>query len=108
MTATTELVVPRSIPMILLMLLRSPYEDRYVSVRFLSVLLHYAILVCCCQVLSSAANCELLIAAASDLATLETPLKSGSERLTNCDVRFTFGSSGSLSQQIRNGAPYDV
>ncbi len=47
---------------------------------------------------------DLLIAAASDLAPLAPKL----ERAYKERVRFTLGSSGSLKQQIENGAPFDV
>jgi molybdate transport system substrate-binding protein len=52
----------------------------------------------------SARSADLLIAAASDLAPLAPKL----ERLYKEKVRFTLASSGSLKQQIENGAPCDV
>ncbi len=52
----------------------------------------------------SACSADLLIAAASDLAPLAPKL----ERLYKEKVRFTLASSGSLKQQIENGAPFDV
>jgi molybdate transport system substrate-binding protein len=51
------------------------------------------------------ANCRLLIAAASDLAHLEDAMRSA---LKDCDVRFSFASSGTLARQIRYGADFDV
>jgi molybdate transport system substrate-binding protein len=47
---------------------------------------------------------DLLVAAASDLAPLAPKL----EKTYPEKVRFTLASSGSLKQQIENGAPYDV
>ena len=47
---------------------------------------------------------DLLIAAASDLAPLAPQL----ERAYKEKIRFTLASSGSLKQQIENGAPFDV
>jgi molybdate transport system substrate-binding protein len=47
---------------------------------------------------------DLLIAAASDLAPLAPKL----QQAYNEKVRFTLASSGSLQQQIQNGAPFDV
>src|SRR5579863_6860149 len=52
----------------------------------------------------SARSADLLIAAASDLAPLAPKL----ERAYKEKVRFTLASSGSLKQQIENGAPFDV
>ncbi len=49
----------------------------------------------------------LLVAAASDLAPIESPLKAIFER-ENVKIRFVLGSSGQLASQIRHGAPYDV
>jgi len=49
---------------------------------------------------------ELLIAAASDLAPLESQLAKLFTK--QAPVRFVYGSSGQLSSQIANGAPYDV
>jgi molybdate transport system substrate-binding protein len=51
---------------------------------------------------------DLLVASASDLAPLQQRLEDGYLRASGQRVRFTFASSGSLAQQIRNGAPYDV
>src|ERR1700689_576427 len=47
---------------------------------------------------------DLIIAAASDLAPLAPKL----ERACKEKIRFTLASSGSLKQQIENGAPFDV
>jgi len=52
----------------------------------------------------SACAADLLIAAASDLAPLAPQL----ERAYKEKIRFTLASSGSLKQQIENGAPFDV
>lgn len=46
---------------------------------------------------------DLIVAAASDLAPLTSALQRGFP-----NVRFTLASSGSLAQQIENGAPFDV
>lgn len=50
-------------------------------------------------------GCTLIVAAASDLAPVE---KSLAKSVANCTLRWTFGSSGMLSQHIRQGAEYDV
>ncbi|MFN7923659.1 MAG: molybdate ABC transporter substrate-binding protein [Bryobacteraceae bacterium] len=49
----------------------------------------------------------LTVAAASDLSHLEPQLRDLAQR-GGVAVRFVFGSSGQLAQQIRQGAPYDV
>lgn len=46
-----------------------------------------------------------MVAAASDLAPLESRLP---KAVPGCTIRFTFGSSGMLAQQIRHGAEFDV
>src|SRR5271168_4447787 len=52
----------------------------------------------------SAGAADLIIAAASDLAPLAPKLESAYKE----KIRFTLASSGSLKQQIENGAPFDV
>jgi molybdate transport system substrate-binding protein len=51
---------------------------------------------------------EILIAAASDLTPLQRGLADLALRQAGIRARFTFGSSGMLARQIRNGAPYDL
>jgi molybdate transport system substrate-binding protein len=55
---------------------------------------------------------DLLVAAASDLAPLAASIEKGYQNATRPAtaqrVRFTFASSGSLAQQIKNGAPFDL
>ncbi len=50
----------------------------------------------------------LLVAAAADLAPLETALTRGYAASGGGEIRFVFGSSGMLARQIENGAPYDL
>ena len=49
--------------------------------------------------------CALLVAAASDLAPLEKKIASA---VPECQVRFSFGSSGTLARQIIHGADFDL
>jgi molybdate transport system substrate-binding protein len=58
-----------------------------------------ALLLCC-----SLRADDLLVAAASDLAPIAPKL----EHAYKEKIRFTLASSGSLKQQIENGAPFDV
>ena len=51
---------------------------------------------------------ELLVAAAADLAPLQEPLTRAFEQASGIRIRFVLGSSGMLSRQIEQGAPYDV
>ncbi|MBI5282260.1 MAG: molybdate ABC transporter substrate-binding protein [Candidatus Solibacter usitatus] len=51
---------------------------------------------------------SLTIAAAADLSPLENPLRTAFQSTSPATIRFTFGSSGMLAHQIRNGAPYDI
>jgi molybdate transport system substrate-binding protein len=55
-----------------------------------------------CSLCASAA--DLIVAAASDLSPLAPKLEAAYKE----KIRFTLASSGSLKQQIENGAPYDV
>jgi molybdate transport system substrate-binding protein len=50
----------------------------------------------------------LTVAAASDLTNLEPDLQAAFHASRSADVRFVTAASGVLSQQIANGAPYDV
>ena len=59
-----------------------------------------ALLLCCVF----AHGDDLIVAAASDLAPLAPKLQQACKE----KIRFTFASSGSLQQQIENGAPFDV
>ncbi|MGH9785444.1 MAG: molybdate ABC transporter substrate-binding protein [Terriglobia bacterium] len=50
----------------------------------------------------------LVVAAASDLAKIAAPLAEAFERAHGSGVAFSFGASGQLEQQIRQGAPFDL
>ncbi|MBU4540142.1 MAG: molybdate ABC transporter substrate-binding protein [Firmicutes bacterium] len=50
----------------------------------------------------------LTVAAASDLTKAFTEVGAAFEEANNCKVTFSFGSTGTLSEQIVNGAPFDV
>jgi molybdate transport system substrate-binding protein len=57
---------------------------------------------------ASAAAQEIRVAAAADLSAALPEIAAQYKKQTGQDVKLTFGSSGNLSNQIQNGAPFDV
>ncbi|HEX4771927.1 MAG TPA: molybdate ABC transporter substrate-binding protein [Bryobacteraceae bacterium] len=58
---------------------------------------------------ANAAPATLTIAAAADLTNLESPLAAAFEKMNPSDqIRWVTAASAILSQQIENGAPYDI
>jgi len=51
---------------------------------------------------------EIVVAAAADLNSALKDIGEEYEKKTGCRVKLAFGSSGALTQQIQNGAPFDV
>ncbi|MPW24449.1 molybdate ABC transporter substrate-binding protein [Alkalibaculum sp. M08DMB] len=51
---------------------------------------------------------ELTVAAASDLTKAFTEIGIAFDKAHNSSITFSFGSTGNLSEQIANGAPFDV
>jgi molybdate transport system substrate-binding protein len=51
---------------------------------------------------------ELVVAAAADLSSALKDIGDVYEKKTGVKVKLSFGSSGSLTQQIQNGAPFDL
>ena len=50
----------------------------------------------------------IVVAAASDMAKVGPALQVAFRRLHGYEVTFSFGASGQLAEQIRQGAPFDV
>jgi molybdate transport system substrate-binding protein len=57
---------------------------------------------------ASALAQEITVAAAADLSAALPEIVTRYKAQTGRDVKLTFGSSGNLATQIRNGAPFDV
>jgi len=51
---------------------------------------------------------ELVVAAAADLSTALKEIGDNYEKKTGVTVKLSFGASGALTQQIQNGAPFDL
>jgi molybdate transport system substrate-binding protein len=51
---------------------------------------------------------EITVAAAADLSVAMKQLAEGYERESGVKVKLSFGASGALAQQIKNGAPFDI
>jgi molybdate transport system substrate-binding protein len=51
---------------------------------------------------------ELVIAAAADLSSALKEVADGYENTSGVKVKLSFGASGALTQQIQNGAPFDL
>jgi molybdate transport system substrate-binding protein len=57
---------------------------------------------------AQAAGREINVAAAADLSSALQEVADNYEKRTGVTVKLSFGASGSLTQQIQNGAPFDV
>jgi molybdate transport system substrate-binding protein len=57
---------------------------------------------------AQSANREINVAAAADLSAALQELVAIYEKRTHVAVKLSFGASGALTQQIQNGAPFDV
>jgi molybdate transport system substrate-binding protein len=55
-----------------------------------------------------ASSSELTVAAAADLSAALKEIGDGYEKKTGVKVKLSFGASGALTQQIQNGAPFDL
>jgi molybdate transport system substrate-binding protein len=66
------------------------------------------IIVTGCSASDPAPKQELTVAAASSLTGAFTEMGKKFEEDNHCIVTFSFGSTGNLSEQIVNGAPFDV
>jgi molybdate transport system substrate-binding protein len=78
--------------------------------RFLS-LGSIALLAAVCGVsipLAESADHEINVAAAADLSAALQEVATNYEKRTGVVVKLSFGASGALTQQIQNGAPFDV
>jgi molybdate transport system substrate-binding protein len=51
---------------------------------------------------------QLVVAAAADLSTALKEIGGNYEKKTGVKVKLSFGASGALTQQIQNGAPFDL
>jgi len=78
--------------------------------QFLSLSL-IAILALCSGVsipVAVAADSEINVAAAADLSSALQEVAANYEKTSGVAVKLSFGASGALTQQIQNGAPFDV
>jgi molybdate transport system substrate-binding protein len=57
---------------------------------------------------AGAAGREINVAAAADLSNALQEVAANYEKKTGITVKLSFGASGALTQQIQNGAPFDV
>jgi molybdate transport system substrate-binding protein len=73
-----------------------------------ALLLVLLLLLTGCSAQAAPPERPLLVAAASDLQPAFAELGREYEQRTGRSVTFTFGSSGQLSEQLKNGAPYEV
>src|ERR1700730_10228895 len=70
-----------------------------------------ALLAMACGLLVPQAECagrEINVAAAADLSSALQEISANYEKRTRVGVKLSFGASGALTQQIQNGAPFDL
>ncbi|HTW58600.1 MAG TPA: molybdate ABC transporter substrate-binding protein [Terriglobales bacterium] len=58
--------------------------------------------------LAESGSTEIVVAAAADLSTALREIADNYEKQTGTKIKLSFAASGALTQQIENGAPFDV
>lgn len=78
--------------------------------RHTTILILFALAIVCCgrEVPSATERPPVRVAAAADLTSAFEELGQSFERQTGRPVVFSFGSTGLLAKQLREGAPFDV
>src|SRR5271165_1432909 len=59
-------------------------------------------------VIAAQTKAELVVAAAADLSSALKEIADDYQKKTGVEVKLSFGASGALTQQIENGAPFDL
>ena len=80
--------------------------QRFIS--FLGVIAAMVLMLANAQPRVNAAKRQINVAAAADLSAALQEIATTYEKRTGIEVKLSFGSSGALTQQIQNGAPFDV
>src|SRR5437588_9820260 len=68
----------------------------------------YCVLLGCLIGLGRPGSAQLMVGAAADLGPALSELTNNYHQKGGGEVRVSLGSSGNLTQQIKNGAPFDV
>jgi molybdate transport system substrate-binding protein len=90
---------------------RNPFRGDSVLMRRLISFSLIALVVWACWFSSpraEAADHEVNVAAAADLSSALEELGTSYEKRTGVTIKLSFGASGALTQQIQNGAPFDI
>jgi molybdate transport system substrate-binding protein len=75
-----------------------------ILVRFVAI----SVLACTLAVSAAGQERAINVAAAADLSSALKDIAANFEKQTGIEVKLSFGASGALTQQIENGAPFDV
>jgi molybdate transport system substrate-binding protein len=76
--------------------------------HFSSALIVATFLLTCAPASAQPQNPELVVAAAADLSTVLKEVADNYQKETRATIKLSFGASGALTQQIQNGAPFDL
>jgi molybdate transport system substrate-binding protein len=78
------------------------------SISFLGVIVLLGLIFGLVLPRAQAENREINVAAAADLSSALQEIAANYQKRTGVVVKLSFGASGALTQQIQNGAPFDV
>jgi molybdate transport system substrate-binding protein len=84
--------------------------DGKAELKFFCTLLAACLVLCAASgwAQEKKSTAALVVAAAADLSTALKEIGDSYEKKTGAEVKLSFGASGALTQQIQNGAPFDL
>lgn len=82
--------------------------NRYLSLFSFAVASCLLVGACAAWAQEKTSSREITVAAAADLSTALQEVAGNFEHKTGVKVKLSFGASGALTQQIQNGAPFDL